>query len=106
MEPVACLPTLDMLRDYVRRTLCAHDQLDPDQVPFHQALITRKGRPCGLFFQVRGPRRVAAYAVWAGDEDRILYYNSTGQRFAQTQLSEGPDPQQLAPCADRRGRHR
>ncbi len=104
MEGVACLPTLQLLRDHVRRTLCAHDQLDPAQAPFHEALITRHGRPCGLFFQVQGPRRVATYAVWAGEEDRILYYDSTGQRFAETHLSESPDPLLLAERSRRRAR--
>jgi hypothetical protein len=91
-----CLPTLVQLRDHVRVKLCDHDQLDPALTPLHQAVITRRGRPCGLFFQVQGPRRVRTYAVWAGDEDRILFYDSTGQRFAETSLSESPDPLKLA----------
>jgi len=32
----------------------------------------------------------------AGDEDRILFYDSTGSRFAQARLSDGPDPLKLA----------
>jgi hypothetical protein len=96
MDTVVCLPTLDALRDHVRKTLCEHDQLDPSQTPLHQAVITRSGRPCGLFFQVQGPRMVKTYAVWAGDEDRILFYDSAGQRFAQSRLSEAPDPLKLA----------
>ena len=96
MDTVVCLPTLDVLRDHVRTILCSHDQLDPAQTPLHQALITRSGRPCGLFFQVQGPRQVKTYAVWAGEEDRILFYDSTGQRFAQSRLSEAPDPLKLA----------
>jgi hypothetical protein len=92
MDAVVCLPTLDQLRDHVRRTLCAHDQLDPGQTPMHQAVIARNGKPCGLFFQVQGPRQVRTYAVWAGEEDRILFYDSNGQRFAETRLSEAPDP--------------
>jgi hypothetical protein len=96
MDPVVCLPTLDALQNHVRRTLCEHDQLDPAQTPLHQAVITRAGRPCGLLFQVQGPRRVCTYAVWAGDEDRILFYDSTGRRFGQARLSEAPDPHKLA----------
>jgi hypothetical protein len=96
MDTVVCLPTLEMLRDHVRQVLCAHDQLDPDQTPLHQAVITRSGRPCGLFFQVQGPRRVKTYAVWAGEEDRILFYDSNGQRFSQVRMSEAPDPLKLA----------
>jgi hypothetical protein len=96
MDAVACLPTLEQLCLHVRDTLCRHDQLDPDQTPLHQSVITRSGRPCGLFFQVQGPRMVKTYAVWAGEEGRILFYDSQGLRFAQTHLSEGPSPRELA----------
>jgi hypothetical protein len=95
MEAV-CLPTLEALRDHVRTVLCRHDQLDPAQTPLHQSVISRSGRPCGLFFELQGPRRVKTYAVWAGEEGRILFYDSGGQRFAQTRLSEAPDPLRLA----------
>ncbi|HLN33038.1 MAG TPA: hypothetical protein VK395_35235 [Gemmataceae bacterium] len=90
------LPTLDKLRSHVLQTLCAHDRLDPQQTPLNQALIMRSGKPCGLFFQVQGPRMLKTYAVWAGEEDRILYYDSSGIRFAECRLSEGPDPLELA----------
>jgi hypothetical protein len=96
LDAVLCLPTLDELRDHVRAVLCGHDHLDPAQTPLRQSLIKRSGRPCGLFFQVQGPRQVRTYAVWAGEEDRILFYDSTGQRFGQTRLSEGPDPRKVA----------
>jgi hypothetical protein len=96
MDTIAGLPTLDSLRGHVLETLCEHDQLDPGQTPLHQALITRSGRTCGLFFQVQGPRRVQTYAVWAGEENRILFYDSAGVRFAQTRLSEAPDPRKVA----------
>src|SRR5215472_4795372 len=96
MEAVVALPTLDDLRGYVRRTLCAHDRLDPAHTPLHQGLIKRAGKPCGLFFQLQGPRLLRTYAVWAGEEDRILFYDCSGLRFAETRLSEAPDPLKLA----------
>ena len=96
MQPVIRLASLDELRSHVRQVLCEKDQLDPDTTPFHQSIIKRSGRPCGLFFHVRGPRRVANYAVWAGEEDRILFYTSTGARFAEFRLIDGPDPLKLA----------
>jgi hypothetical protein len=96
MDAVAALPTLDELNRYVLHALCAHDHLDPGQTPLHRAVIKRAGRPCGLFFQVQGPRLLRNYAVWAGEEDRILFYDSTGLRFGETRLSEGPDPLKLA----------
>jgi hypothetical protein len=95
MDAVVCLPTLEALRAHVLTTLCGRDQLDPQQTPLHQAMITRAGKPCGLFFQVQGPRLVKTYALWAGEEDRILFYDSAGARFAQSRLSDAPDPRQL-----------
>ena len=92
----AALPTLDQLRAHVHQMLCSHDRLDPVQAPLHQALVTRKGKPCGLFFQINGPRLLKTYAVWAGEEDRILFYDSHGLRFAETRLSDAPDPGKLA----------
>ena len=96
MNTVASLPTLEELCRHVLSTLCAHDQLDPAQTPLSQAVLTRSGRPCGLLFQAQGPRLLRTYAVWAGEEGRILFYDSTGQRFGETRLSEGPDPLKLA----------
>jgi hypothetical protein len=99
MRDVAALPTLTQLCQHVLTMLCQHDNLDPDQTPMHHALITRHGKPCGLFFQVLGPRLLRNYAVWAGDENRILFYNSCGERVAETRLSEAPDPSALPPLA-------
>ena len=95
MTAVASLPTLDELRAHVRRVLCDHERLDAGQTPLHEAVVARSRRPCGLFFQVHGPRLVRAYAVWAGEEDRVLFYDSTGRRFAETRLSDAPDPSRL-----------
>ena len=96
MNTVVALPTLDILRHYVLGVLCTRDRLDPAQTPMHQAMIYRSGRACGLFFQVQGPRQMKTYALWAGEEHRILFYDSTGQRIGETRLSEGPDTLKLA----------
>src|SRR4051812_1315308 len=96
MRDVIALPTLAELQQHVLGVLCRNDNLDPAQTPLHQALITRKGKPCGLFFQIQGPRLLKNYAVWAGDENRILYYNCAGERVAETKLSEAPDPRALS----------
>ncbi len=97
MSPVILsLPTLDELRKYVHESLCAPDRLDPGQTPLYQAVVTRRERPCGLFFQVRGPRQLKLYALWAGEENRILFYDGTGVRFGETRLSDAPDPLRLA----------
>jgi hypothetical protein len=87
---------VDDLRRHVLRVLCSRDRLDPAQTQLHEALVTRRGKTCGLFFQVQGPRLLKTYALWAGDDDRILFYDSTGARFAETRLSDAPDAEQLA----------
>jgi hypothetical protein len=89
------LPTIEHLRKHVLETLCELDKLDPDQTPFFQGLVKRSGRPCGLFFQIQGPRQVRTYALWASDENRILFYDGIGQRFAETRLSDAPDASNL-----------
>lgn len=96
MQDVIGLPTVDDLQKHVHHVLCANDNLEPTESPLLRSVILRKGKPCGLFFQVQGPRLLKAYAIWAGDEDRILFYNCKGERFAETRLSEGPDPGSLA----------
>ena len=95
MEAVERLTTLQQLREHVSQVLAEHDQLDPEQAPLRQSILRRRGRPCGLFFQLQGPRHVRTYAVWAGEENRVLFYDSLGRRFAQTTLSVGPDPREL-----------
>jgi hypothetical protein len=87
---------LEKLKKHVHHKLCEPDKLDPTQAPLRQAVITRRGKTCGLFFQVQGPRSLKTYAVWAGDENRILFYNSSGEHIAETQLSEAPNPSELA----------
>jgi hypothetical protein len=88
---VVSLTTQESLARFVRDMLCAHDRLDPAQTPMYKAALNRRGRPCGILFHVEGPRLLKTSAVWAGDEHRILFYDSTGARFGEVKLSEGPD---------------
>lgn len=84
------LPTLDKLREHVLHVLCAHDRLDPQQTPLHEAVITRSGKPCGLFFKVEGPRQLKIHAVWTSAERRILFYDAGGVRFKESCLRRSP----------------
>lgn len=86
------LPTVAAIRDHVCEVLCAHDRLDASQSELKQARISRAGQVCGLMFQISGPRLMRTYAVWAGAENRILFYESTGVRFAETKIVDGPEP--------------
>ena len=87
---VVALPSPEALSDFVRKKLCAHDHLDPEQTPLFRSVIQRGGRPCGVMFHVEGPRLLKTSAVWSGDEHRILFYDSTGTRFGEVRLSESP----------------
>jgi len=91
IEPVLSLPTLDALVTYVHQTLCEHDALDPEQAPLFRAMLTRAGKPCGIAFHVEGPRLLKTSAVWAADDHRIIFYDSTGLRRSVVRLSESPE---------------
>lgn len=91
--PVVSLPALSDLRSFVRTTLCDYDRMLLDQVTLRQGEIRARGRTCGLFFQMNGPQRQRAYAVWTADEHRIIFYNAGGTRIAEAKLSESPDLQ-------------
>jgi hypothetical protein len=96
MVAFVSLPTLEELRAYILATLCQQDRLDVSQTSLLEEVLVRSGKPCGLLFEVKGPRQLKTYAVWAGEENRILFYDSAGLRFAETRLSDAPDPRQLA----------
>ncbi len=95
-KTILSLPSIAKLRRHVHERLCSCDQLDPTQTPMQEALLRRSGKPCGMTFQVIGPRMVRIYAVWAAQEKRILFYDSMGNRFAETQLEKSPDPKKIA----------
>jgi len=95
MDTVVALKTCIELRRFVRQVLCDHDRLDPHQTPFFQAMLRRSDKPCGLYFEIEGPRMLRAHAIWAADEHRLLFYDSTGNRFADMRLSEAPEVEHL-----------
>jgi hypothetical protein len=96
MPSVTSLTTLDELRQHVHATLCNRDQLDPATAPLRENLILRGGKPCGLFFESRGPRLLKTFAIWSCAENRVLFYDSTGARFGETRLIDSPAPEALA----------
>jgi hypothetical protein len=96
-ESVAALPTLADLSRYVHDTLCRLDELEPELTPLSRSVLTKAGKPCGVVFHVEGPRLLRTSAVWAADDHRVIFYDSTGQRVRQVRLSESPDAAELAP---------
>ena len=90
-ETVVALPTMEELFRFVHETLCQQDALDPAQAPLIRTPLTRRRRPCGLLFHVEGPRLLRTAAIWAAEENRLLFYDSTGQRSREVRLSESPE---------------
>ena len=86
---VACAAVEDVAA-FVHRVLCDKDALDPAQAPLFRTPLKKAGRACGLVFHVEGPRLLRTSAVWSADDDRIIFYDSTGTRFHEVRLSESP----------------
>jgi hypothetical protein len=90
------MPTMPDLVCFVHTWLCGREGLDVAQTPLRQSRLVRSGAPCGLFFQVEGPRLLRGYAIWSADENRVLFYDSAGERTGEVLLSESPMPSALA----------
>ncbi len=87
---VYAIRSLDELRQYVLATLVDRYDLQPDAFRISERVISRRGRPCGLHFSVRGPRATRFTAIWETDRNCVLFYGSDGERFQKTQLIEAP----------------
>ena len=88
---VLAFAAVEELAAFVHQTLCEQDALDPAQTPMFRTTLRKAGQACGLVFHVEGPRLLRTSAVWSADDDRILFYDSTGVRFGEVKLSESPN---------------
>ena len=95
METVVALPQITDMRRFVQSILCERDNLDLGQTPLYEAPLKKDGRICGLYFEVQGPRLLRSSAIWTEEESRLLFYDSTGDRFAEIRLSEAPSLEQV-----------
>ena len=94
-DTVPSLFSLDELGCFVRQFLCEHDNLDPDQTAFFRTPVVRGGRVTGFVFHVEGPRLLRTSAVWAAEDGRLVFYDSTGQKVRALSVPVGlrvPDP--------------
>ena len=82
---------LDNLRAYVNEVLCEFSQLEVGAFPVTERILTRGGRPCGIYFCLHGPRAVKLSAIWETNQNTILFYGSNGERFHRVQLVEAPE---------------
>ena len=81
------IESLDDLRELVAKTLCDHEQLEPGAFRLFERLLHRRGQPCGIQFCLAGPRAVRLTAFWEPEKRAILFYDSTGERFARVELT-------------------
>lgn len=89
-QAVVAFTAVEELAAHVHTVLCHKDALDPALAPLFRTPLRRGGRACGLVFHVEGPRLLRTSAVWSVDDDRIIFYDSTGVRFHEVRLSETP----------------
>ncbi len=91
---VLALPTRENLRRFVREMLSSRDRLDPVMTPFFQTPLSRGGKLTGVMYHLEGPRALKPSAIWVSEENRILFYDSTGNRFGEVRLTESPTLEQ------------
>jgi len=99
---VVSAPTLATLEEYVQSRLCDFHRWEVTQTVLRRHLIRQAREVCGLLIQLEGPRAHKSCAIWAGLENRVLFYDTLGRRFAEVQLSEAPDPTSLSDQATSR----
>jgi len=88
MTTIEEVQTLDDLRHYVHHTLCAKENLLPDQFGLQEARIVKKGEDCGRHFAVQGPRSVRLGAIWTAEHNQIYFYGTNGERFLKLTLPQ------------------
>lgn len=93
----------DELAAFVHAALCEKDALDPRQTPLFRTPLKKAGRTCGIVFHVEGPRLLRTSAVWSADDDRVIFYDSTGTRFREMTIAECEGAPRSALQTPRRG---
>lgn len=83
-------PTPPQLWSLVQRLLCEHAILDVSQATLRWSVLYRKGHPCGVLFWIEGPQQIRPSAIWAAQEQRLLLYDSHGERVDEVRLQPGP----------------
>jgi hypothetical protein len=79
--------TLDELRAFVHATLCAKENLLPEESRMQELVLFRDGRACGLQFFVHGPRLVRLGAIWTADQNTVYLYDARGERYDRLPLA-------------------
>lgn len=81
---------LAALRQYVHERICDQNELEINFFHITERMLTRRGKPCGIFFCLHGPRSVKFTAIWETDGNTLLFYGSTGERQQKIQVAGTP----------------
>lgn len=84
------LMCLNDLRNFVRKTICDHHELEVDAYRLSERVLVRQGTPCGMLFCLHGPRSIRLTAVWETEQNTILFYGAAGERLLKTRLLQAP----------------
>jgi hypothetical protein len=87
---------MNELEGFMIDGLCDHEKLDRQQVRIQRSVMRKGLAIVGLVIRIEGPRLMRSQALWVEPENRILFYNSAGQRFATVKLAEAPEMGLLA----------
>ena len=79
------------LEQFMLEQLCEQEKLDAAQVIRKRSVMRQGSEITGLIVRVEGPRLMRSQAIWAARENRLLFYNSAGQRFAVVKLADAPE---------------
>lgn len=90
MTRVRQIDSVNDLREYIKLTLCDHYQLQTGAFQMTERVLSRGGKPCGIYFCLCGPRMLRFTAIWETEQNRILFYGPRGERFQKTHLVEAP----------------
>jgi hypothetical protein len=90
LESTKSITNIEELRSYVAGTLGKLEMLRSEQFELSQQLLCRGGKPCGVYFQLQGPRALLLSAIWETEQNSILFYGSCGRRVHRTILTEAP----------------
>lgn len=84
------------LERFMADTLCQQERLDISQVKIHRSWMRKGNNLVGIVVRVDGPRLMRSQAIWSEQENRVLFYDSAGHRFAIVKLAEAPELLQSA----------
>jgi hypothetical protein len=76
------------IRSWVDNTLSIENDLVPGAFPLTEQIIIKQGNLCGRLYCLHGPRSVRLVAVHDFSTDRILTYDSLGNRTGERAVVE------------------